>query len=137
MFGKTKEELMNEIVELKRLLIDTEVLKSQHKREVSDLCHKHSIEIEKKDADFAIEKKDLEFKMKNHKDSEILEKDKEISTLKTEKGILEKEVEMMKEMVDLNADIVNVGDIINKLIEKLPQLNLTSLTLQAGSKKEE
>lgn len=118
MFGKSKEQLQDEIVNLKRDAIKVEDLKATHNREVADIEHKHKLE-----------KEQLEFNMKNHKDKELLEKDAKITTLESENAVLTKSIEMMKEMVDINADIVDVKDIINKLIEKLPQLNITSLAV--------
>ena len=124
MFGKTKEQLQDEIVELRRNAIKVEDLEASHKREVEDLEHKHKLDIAQK-----------EFDLKNHKDKELLEKDEANAKLKNENDVIKKEVEMMKQMVDINADIVDVKDIINKLIEKLPQMNLTSLTVNAKSEK--
>lgn len=107
--------------------------KKEFERTIADLKHTHGMELEKIDHKHALEIKEKEFELKNFKDSEILAKNQEIEKLTNRIGIVEKENEMMKKMVDINADIVDVKDVINKLIEKLPEINLSSLTVQAKS----
>lgn len=103
-------------------------------REISDLKHEHTLQLSKKDHEHKLAIKDLEFTMKNFKDSEILGKNTKIEDLTNKNAVLTKENEMMNKMVDINADIVDVKDIINQLIKKLPEVNLTSLTVNAKSK---
>lgn len=122
MFNNEKEELKARVATLEKQLnasyskSDVENIKLENKREIATLEHNHSIKV-----------KELEFEMKNFKDTEILEKNKEIVKLTNSNAVLTKENEMMKEMVDINADIVDVKDIINKLIDKLPEINLNKL----------
>jgi hypothetical protein len=123
-------KLKKEIVELKRQLANAERtdqyvadLKAEQKREIETLEHKHAMKV-----------KDLEFDFKNFKDTELLKAHEANVKLTNKNDVLTKENEMMKEMVDINADIVDVKDIINKLIDKLPEVNLKSLTVNTNNK---
>lgn len=116
-------ELENELSKFTGTKNVIEDLKANHTREVETLEHKYTLAI-----------KDLEFNMKNFKDNEILEKNKEIKKLTNSNAVLTKENEMMNKMVDINADIVDVKGIINQLINKLPEVNLSNLTINTESK---
>lgn len=98
-------------------------LNSENSRKIEDLKHSHKLEIA-----------DLKFEMKNFKDEEILEKNKKIEELTNKNAVLVKENEMMNKMVDINADIIDVKDIINQLIKKMPEVNLSSLTVNTTNK---
>lgn len=126
LFGKNKTVT---VVDNKRV--------EELEREISDLKHSHQLEIEKLEHTQVLAIKDLEFNMKNFKDTEILSKNEEIIELTNKNAVLTKENEMMNKMVDINADIVDVKDIINKLIEKMPEIKLTTLAGSAPVKQKE
>lgn len=129
-FGKSKTELREEIVELKSKLDSYKNTDNI----ISELKAKHERDITKVKFDHDLEKKTIEFTMKNFKDEEILTKNKEIEKLTNSNAVLTKENEMMNKMVDINADIVDVKDIINKLINKLPEVNLSSINVTTAAK---
>jgi len=40
---------------------------------------------------------------------------------------------MLDKIVDLNSDVIDIKDLVKKLIDKLPEVNLQNLTIQNGS----
>lgn len=81
-------------------------------------------------------RKELDFK----KEAEYIKKDTEnksattIKELEVQVAVLTEANKHLEKMTDINADIIDVKEVMNKLIEKLPEINLTSLTVQNSSK---
>ena len=94
--------------------------KLDHELVVKELQSKHKLELDQRD-----------FDLKNHKDAEIAKAYAERDQAVSESAILKKELEVTQKIVDINSDIVDVKDIINKLITALPKIDLNSITVNA------
>jgi hypothetical protein len=102
---------------------------------IKEVEHGYQLQIAelKKDNELAIKEK--EFELKHFKDEEIQKLQKEVSVKEQKIAVLEKENEMLGKITNLNADIIDIKDLVNKLIEKLPTLNLSNLTIHNGTDK--
>lgn len=128
MFGEDTTALKNKV---NRLEEEIRELKESKRRSESD----HAIEIKTLKQDQELALKEKEFEMKHFKDEELKAKDAKIVTLEREKAVLEKENKMLDKIVDLNADIVDVKDLVQTLIKKIPTMDLKSLTINQGGSK--
>ena len=72
--------------------------------------------------------------MRHLKDEEVKKAREEVTKVSKELAVLKKENEMLKSITDVNADIIDVKDLMNKLVEKLPSIDLKSLTIQNTGK---
>ena len=96
-------------------IIDNSKLIQEYEFKIQTIKQDNDLLVKKLKAEQEIELLEKAFEMKNFKDTEILDKNKEIETLTNKNAVLVKENEMMNKMVDINADIVDVKDIINQL----------------------
>lgn len=105
--------------------------------------HKRALTEQKLDNDLAVKelqsthKFDIaqrDFDLKNHKDAEMAKAFEERDKAITDAHIAKKELEVTQKLVDINADIVDVKDIINKLITALPKIDLSSITVNSTTK---
>ena len=105
------------------------------KNQIKDAEHGCQLKVAelKKDNELALKEK--EFELKHFKDEEMKKLNGEISVKNQRIAVLEKENEMLGKITNLNADIIDIKDLVNKLIEKLPTLNLSHLTINGDSKK--
>src|SRR5690348_10464423 len=103
-------------------------LHHDHKKEVNDLVTDHQLELREIKKDHELEIKTFEFKLKNFENEEVLKLTKELNEAKQKIAVLEERTTQLDKIVDLNADIVDVKEIINSLIKKLPQIDLQKLT---------
>lgn len=58
------------------------------------------------------------------------EKDAELITARQELAVVKKENEMLKAINELDSDVLDIKELVTKIIDKLPQINLTSLSVQ-------
>lgn len=96
--------------------------KLKHELELTEVNHKNEL---------AMEQKNFEIEHNNEKTVKKLEG--QVNEKDTKIAVLEEKVTMLDKIVDLNADIVDVKDLIGTLIKKLPEININSLMLQGGS----
>lgn len=101
---------------------DTREIESQHKIEILELKKNHELALKEK-----------EFEMRHFKDDEVAKLREELATVKQDNAVLKKENQMLEKITDLNADIIDIKSLVNNLIEKLPTINLSSLTLNGGN----
>jgi len=116
-----KAQIESKNAELKRVREAMEKQEHDHKLANLEKDHKHSLDLKEK-----------EFELKHFKDEELkkvqednVEKDKEIAVLK-------KENELLVKITDLNGDVIDVKDLVKKLIDKLPEVKVDSITVNAG-----
>lgn len=93
----------------------------------------------KKDLEDAQQTHDLEMKAKqfelDHMETEELKKMKtKVTVAESRLAVVEKENEMLKQVVDINADIIDIKDLVSSLIKKLPSIDLKTLTIQQSGK---
>lgn len=95
-----------------------DALKADNVLAIKALENKHKLELDQRD-----------FDLKNQKDVEILKYKEETDKAKSDMLVLAKELEVTQKIVDINADLVDVKDVINKLITALPKIDLNSITV--------
>lgn len=125
MFGNTKVDdksapLKEKVAVLEKKLVDQE---HAHKLAASEVESAHKLEI-----------KDKEFELKHFKDEEVLKLRAELEKANKDNAVLKKENEMLVKITDLNADVIDVKELVTNIVKKLPEINLTSLTVQATQK---
>ena len=74
----------------------------------------------------------LKFNLEHLETKKLKEKQEIIAELKEQNAVLQKENAMLDRIVDLNGDIVDIKELINTLIGKLPTIDLKSLTVHNG-----
>lgn len=97
-------------------------MKQDHSNELRQLHFDHELVVEQ--YEFNLEH--FETKELRHAKDTIIEQDKDLA-------VIRKELEMIERVVDINADLIDVKDLVKNLIEKLPEINITSLP---GAQKE-
>ena len=100
------------------------------KNKISELELKHRLEIAELDGVNKLSIKEKEFELKHFKDEEILKLNAELAGERQQNAVLKMQNEMLVKITDLNADIIDIKDLVNKLVDKLPTINLSSLTVQ-------
>lgn len=110
---------------------DMQLIESVRK-EKRDLEHAHSLEIAELKSKHQLDLKEKEFELKHFKDEELLQVRTELTEEKQKNAVLEKENEMLVKITDLNADVIDVKGLVKDLIKKLPEVNISSLTVQGG-----
>lgn len=118
MLTRQNKELERENTKLNAEKVEN---KQVHELEIKELEHNHKLELQTK-----------EFDMKHFKDNELKSAIDEKITLEQKIAVLTKENEMLIKITDLNADVIDVKELVNSLIKKLPEINLTSLTVAAN-----
>lgn len=118
------------LVEEKRELeAELDELRSQ----LEGIENKYQIKIDKIQSDHAIALKEKDFEMQHHKDKELREMERQINEIRKELAEYKTENKMLREIVDLNSDIIDVKNLVKELIKKLPEIKLSSLTLNSKS----
>lgn len=87
------------------------------------------LEVDRIRAEHKLELKAKEFEITHFKDNEIQKMRQHIVEVDQKVAVLEKENEMLVKITDLNGDIIDVKDLVNKLIGKLPEIKLDSLAI--------
>jgi hypothetical protein len=103
-------------------------------KQVRDLEHKHQLRISEIESEHKLALKEKEFELRHFKDDEMKKLSKELSDAQQSIAVLRKENEMLGKITNLNADIIDIKSLVNNLIEKLPTINLSSLTLNGNNK---
>jgi len=103
--------------------VDVAKIRSEYEIEIAQIRNENLLALKEK-----------EFELKHFKDEEIKKLNSEVAQKSQEIAVLKKENEMLGKITNLNADIIDIKDLVNKLVEKLPTINLSSLTLNGNSK---
>lgn len=131
------QNLETQILELKRLKkIEIEDLERKHSRELELVQQDKADTIKQLTLDNELALKEKEFELTHYKDEELQNLKAENVTISSKLAVAEKEINMLEKLVDVNADIVSVKDIINKLMDKLPSVNISSLAVTTQANKE-
>jgi len=96
--------------------------------------HNHSLAIDRLKLDHSLALKEKEFELKHYKDDEVAKLRDDLNSKKSDLAVLKKENEMLAKITDLNADIIDVKDLVGSLIKKLPEINISSLSVSSGDK---
>ena len=105
--------------------------KADHEQAVKKSDSEHEIAVNELKKQHELELAQMKFEMKNQKDSEVLKYKAEADKAREDMLVLKKELEVTQKIVDINSDIVDVKDIINKLITALPKIDLNSITVNS------
>lgn len=125
---KQEEELQSEVKKLKELIIDGD-------RARRSIDKDHELKIIELESEHNLALKEKAFELKHLKDEEIKKAKDEVIEMTKKLAVLTKENEMLKSITDVNADIIDVKDLVSKLVEKLPTIDLKSLTINNTDKK--
>ncbi len=101
--------------------------------ELEALRHEHKLKVAELESAHRLALKEKAFELNHFKDEEVKELREQIASKVTEIAVLEKENEMLVKITNINADLIDIKDLVSKLIDKLPEINLNSLTIN-GSK---
>lgn len=112
-----------EVVGLKEQII--ELQETNRKKDVDQ-----EIEIKKLTSAHELEIKEKEFEIKHLESEKVQDLETKLVDANSKIAVFTKQVEMLDKIVDLNADVIDVKDLVTKLIDKLPEIKLTTL---AGS----
>lgn len=91
--------------------------------------HEFEIKLKEVESDHKLELKEKEFELRHFKDDEVKSLNKDVSDKSQEIAVLKKENEMLGKITNLNADIIDIKDLVNKLVDKLPTINLSSISV--------
>lgn len=135
-FNKSKEtEREVELAdELKAFKEDYEDQQREHSQEIEDLQRDHKSAISELEHNHKLTLAQKEYDLKHFKDDEIVKLRTELATANEGLAVAKKENEMLDKLVNVNADIVNVKELITSLIAKLPEVNLKELTIHTNQK---
>lgn len=78
------------------------------------------------------QRKELEW---NYADSELIDKlNSEKAKLEQDNAVLTTRIEMMQKMIDIDSDILDVKDLVDSLIKKLPEVSIKGVTVNHSTK---
>jgi hypothetical protein len=90
--------------------------KSDHEIYVKQIKADHEIELKKKQAEIDL-----------FESFTIKTLENEITDLQIKLAVAETKLEFMSKITDVNADVLDVKELVNKLIEKMPTVNINSI----------
>lgn len=100
------------------------VEESKKEIEINELKHEHQLEL-----------KDKEQEIKTFESDKVKELEEKMIKADAEISVLKKENEMLTKIADINGDIIDIKDLVQGLIKKLPEINLQNLTINSESNK--
>lgn len=101
---------------------DLKQIKSDFTLKEKELEHSHTLALKEK-----------EFELKHFKDDEVQKLNHDLAEEKQKNAVLHKENEMLAKITNLNADIIDIKDLVANLINKLPEIKLNNLTLNGNN----
>lgn len=115
-FQQEKSDLIRQNAnDIKQLKIDNEI----YNREQS--------------ANHARALKEKEFEINHFKDERIQKLEKELRGAAQTIAVLTKEKEMLEKITDLNSDVIDIKGLVKNLIDKLPEVKISSLSVHDDS----
>lgn len=109
---------------------------TDYQAQIRELKHSHELRLKELEQEKALALKEKEFELKHFKDDEVKNLSQEVSKLERQVAVLQKENEMLGKITNLNADIIDIKDLVANLINKLPEIKLNNLTLNGNSDKQ-
>lgn len=113
--------LASQIAETKKLLAQENALYHAKLMEISKLKHEHELQLKTK-----------QFEISHYKDEELKVLQNKIVELQSQVAVLKKENEMQGKIIAVNADIVDIKDLVTNLIGKLPDIKISNLSLSSN-----
>lgn len=102
------------------------------RQELENAKHEHRIKIAELENAHKLAMKEKEFELKHFKDEEVQGLKAQVNEKETKIQVLEKENEMLTKITNLNADIIDIKDLVANLIGKLPEIKFSNLTVGGG-----
>lgn len=141
----SREDLMEEILSLREEKQDSaratriavEDTDRRHKNELSDVEAKHKKEIDTLTTDHELELKQKEFDITHNFDERVKKAEDSQIEMSKKLAVAESENKNLREIADLNGDIIDIKELVTKLIDKLPEIKLNSLTVAHSGKKDD
>lgn len=127
----TKAQVIN--VEAIRESIKQEVRQSFLERE-DNLKSEHAMELKTIRKDHELEIKGLKFDMERATEQATADLKKEVTNLESKLAVAENTIEMMDELTELQTGMLDVKEVVNSLIKKLPNIDIKSITAGSSSK---
>lgn len=103
------------------------------RKAVSEVRHENALNVQRLEASHEIAIKEKDFELKHLESEKMKEANARIVELEKELAVEKKTNEMLNKITDLNADVIDVKDLVTKLIEKLPEVKINSLTTTCGN----
>lgn len=107
-----------------------------NEQEIAQLKSVHQIGINELEAKHKIALREKEFEINHKNDDDKLKLANEKAELEKQLAVANETIKQLDRIVDLNADVLDVKALVNKLVDKLPTMNITSLNLPATTKTE-
>ena len=98
-------------------------------RKLTDVRHNYALQIETLKHEHKLALQQKEFDLKHFKDDKVKKLNGEKVELQKKVAVLEQETMMLDKLVDVNADIIDVKELVKGLINKIPTIDLKSLTV--------
>lgn len=95
------------------------------------IIHNHRIDIEKKELEIQKLKDQHAFELSHFESKKVKELEQKNIDLEKKLAVKTQEIESIKAVIDINGDIVDVKDLIGKIINKLPEINLKGITVNS------
>lgn len=135
MFDKKEQKENAKIEDLKDTIDELykreERSKELHIREIENLTIASGAKVSRLELDHELALKQKEFDIAHFKDAQIKKAEDANFELKQEIAVVKKENEMLIKITDLNADVIDVKDLVKNLIDKLPEVKISSLSVTA------
>jgi hypothetical protein len=105
------------------------IAKAEKSEVIERLERGHQMDIRELKKDFELKLREKDFEMKHLKDEQVSKLEKELHSYEVKIAELQKENKMLDRIVDLNGDMIDIKNLVTKLIDKLPSIDLKSLTV--------
>lgn len=135
MFGFTQEQVdekvrvaVEEARKTERTVLDRE--REDRKRSEESLKASHEIEKNKLIAENLIKVQQKEFELTHIADERVKKADDDRVAAETDLKVAQKENEMLHKIVDDRADVLEIKDLVNKLLDKVPEIKIDTLSVQ-------
>lgn len=112
---KLRQEIKEEV--LKSATEDAERNYKNHQMETREIRKDHELNI-----------KDLTFQMERETETQTVTFKGEIEELTKKLAVAENTIKMMDELTDLQTGMLDVKEVVNSLIKKLPNIDIKSIT---------
>jgi len=100
-------------------------IKKKYENQIEEIKRENALKVKEIEANHRLEIKQKEFDLTHFKDEEVQTVQKQLNEANKHVAVLEAEKKMLDRIVDLNADVIDVKNLVKNLIDKLPTVNLT------------
>ncbi len=124
---RLKDNLERHKDRIREINLEKDEAQRGYEHGIQDLIRDHTATTNGLKQTHRLELAQRDFDMKHFKDEQLKKAEEIVVEFKQELAVLRKENDMMEKAVNINGDIVDIKDVLNKIIDKLPTINLTSL----------